>query len=590
MSTLQQFIRTARADEPVYICDVRDAFQREGARPFDLHAVLYDGSVRRFALKLPDGQSPEEAAFIEEYLYATLYNLLSALGAREIRVYIDPDDIALATCAAKLDAVFQVDAPIARRDGYGKCLNVNQRVLASLCGGDARFRFRVLPVEAEPEVPVAAPAPGGKPVFAELPARAEKGRFMGLDIGGTDIKLVASLDGRLCAFKEYDWNPSAFARAEQLTGPLVTLTRLMRAAVSMVAAGRADALPPSAFDSSATDEEIEAAVTAMEAQLGDDLQDFDGIGLCFPDVVIRNRVVGGESPKTQGMRSNAALDYEAEFRKITALNDLLAAYVRPGGAVLNTNDGPMAAFTTAVEQAAAGYDLSDGFFAHSLGTDLGTGWILPDGAIPEIPLEVYNLIIDLGSDGQRAYDPLDVRSVRNFTTRLPGTLQKYTGQFGVFRLAAKYLPDADPALYRRAFEAGLFAWEGDRLTVPTAPQDMRKPCLEYFMAAAADAGSPAAELFRTVGECLAVTWRETQFILEPACRSRTLFGRLVKTPACFERMREGARRLVPDIRLEVADGTLANTPLMKQLARHPAYTVAQFAQAVGAIHYACLGM
>ena len=86
MSTLQQFIRTARADEPVYICDVRDAFQREGARPFDLHAVLYDGSVRRFALKLPDGQGPEEAAFIEEYLYATLYNLLSALGARVRRI------------------------------------------------------------------------------------------------------------------------------------------------------------------------------------------------------------------------------------------------------------------------------------------------------------------------------------------------------------------------------------------------------------------------------------------------------------------------------------------------------------------------
>lgn len=589
MSTLQRFLEAAKADRPVYISDVRDAFQHEGTRPFNFHAVLYDGSVRRFALKLPECDGPEEAAFVGEYLTATLYNLLCALGAREIRVYIDPKDAALAAYAAKLNGLFQVDAPIARRTGYGKCLNVNQRVLASLCGDDIRFCFAVASVDEEPEVPAPAVAAGGRPVFAELPARAEKGRFMGMDIGGTDVKLAAALDGNLCAFKEYDWNPAAFVRAEQLINPLVMLTRLMRAAVSMAEAGLSGEMPQSAFNRSATDAEVAAAIVQMEARLGDRLRDFDGIGLCFPDVVIRNRIVGGESPKTQGMRGNAALDYEAEFQKITSLNDQLAVYVRPGGALMNTNDGPMAAFTAAVEVAAAGRNLSGGIFAHSLGTDLGTGWILPDGAIPEIPLEVYNFIIDLGSFAQRACDPRDVRSVRNFGTRLPGTLQKYTGQYGVFRLAAKHLPETDPALYRRILDAGLFQWEGERLTVPTEPADMRKPCLECLMQAAADAASPAAELFRAVGECLGIAWRETRFLLRPACRARTLFGRLVKTPACFEEMCEGARRVAPELALEVADEALANTPLMRQLAGHPLYTVAQFAQAVGAIHYACLG-
>ena len=589
MSMLERFLAEARADRPVYISDVRDAFQREGTRPFTFHAALYDGGARRFSLRLPECAAPEEAAFVEEYLNAMLYNVLSSLGAREIRIYIDPADAGLAAYAAGLGETFQVDAPISARSGYGKCLNVNQRVLASLCGADARFRFTVAPLAEEPAIDAPAPAPAGAPVFAALPARAEKGRYMGMDIGGTDIKLAASLDGKLCAFKEYDWNPAAFTRAEQLIDPLVLLTRLMRAAVGMAAEGLADELPAHAFDKAAPDAEVAAAVAAMEARLGDRLRGLDGIGLCFPDVVIRNRVIGGESPKTQGMRNNAALDYEAEFARITGLCDVLRDYVVPGGAVLNTNDGPMAAFTTAVEQAAVGKNLTDGFFAHSLGTDLGTGWVLPDGAIPEIPLEVYNFIIDLGSYGQRAYDPQDVRSVRNFGTHLPGTLQKYTGQFSVFRLAAKRLPEADPALYRRAFDEGLFAWEGERLVVPTAPKDMRKPCLEFFMAAAEDAASPAAELFRAVGECVAVTWRETQFILDPTCETRTLFGRLVKTQACFDALCEGARRVVPDIRLEVADETLANTPLMKQLARHPVYTVAQFAQAVGAIHYACVG-
>lgn len=311
--------------------------------------------------------------------------------------------------------------------------------------------------------------------------------------------------------------------------------------------------------------------------------------MCFPDVVIRNRIVGGETYKTRGMRENRALDYEAQFAKITVLCDDLRAFVRPGGVVRNTNDGPMAAFTTAVEQAAVGKESSDGFFAHTLGTELGTGWILSNGAIPEIPLEVYNFIIDLGSFGQRAYDVNDVRSACNFNTGLPGTLQKYTSQSGVFRLAAKYLPQADPTTFEGAFARGLLARDGARLIVPAAPKDMRKPCLEYFMKAADDPASPCAEIFREIGEYLAVTWRETQYILEPACRTRTLFGRLVKTQACFERICEGARRIVPDLEQEVADESLANTPLMRQLAEHPKYTVAQFAQAVGAVYYACAG-
>lgn len=590
MSILREFIQTGKADRPVYISDLRDAFQKEGTRPFHYHILLYDDSVRRFALKLPEAANGEEARFIESFLNASLYNALSSLGAKAVSVYIDPTDAGLAAYAKALEEIFQVGTPANARAGYGKCLNVNARTLASLCGPAARFGFTVSDIAHEPVVLSGPPSDGEAPVFAELPARAERGMLMGMDVGGTDVKLAASLNGRLCAFKEYDWNPAGFALAEQLIEPLLLLTRLMRAAVCMEAAGLGGRIPAGAFDKSADDGAIRTAVERMEALLGEDLRGFDGIGLCFPDVVIRNRIVGGETPKTQGMRANKAVPYEAQFAKLSNLCELLRPFVRPGGAVMNTNDGPMAAFTTAVEQAAAGRDLTDGFFAHTLGTDLGTGWILPDGAIPDIPLEVYNCVIDLGSFGQREYDAADARSVRSFNTGLPGALQRYTGQSGVFRLAAKRLPEADPDVYRGALERGLFRWEGERLVVPTAPEDMRKACLEYFMHAAEAKDSPTADIFREIGEYLAVTWRETQYLLQPACASRTLFGRLVKTPACFELMCEGARRYAPELRLEVADDTLALTPLMRQLAADPKYTVAQFGQAVGAIHYACTGL
>ena len=146
--------------------------------------------------------------------------------------------------------------------------------------------------------------------------------------------------------------------------------------------------------------------------------------------------------------------YEDEFRRLSALDEALRAFVKPDGVVGIVNDGPMAAFTAAVELGVVDpAAIADGVFAHTLGTELGTGWVTEAGTIPDIPLEIYNCIIDLGSYPERQYAPDDVRSVNNFNTRLAGTLQKYTSQSGVFRLAAKYLPDAGPGAVRRARRA-----------------------------------------------------------------------------------------------------------------------------------------
>lgn len=585
---LKPFLEEAARGGSVYITDVRDAFQARGTRPFHLRAALYDGSVRTFPLLLPETDGPSEEGFVAEYVHASVYNLLSALGGVRLDVYLDRADRAALALAEGLDRTFQLSLPKTARTGYGRCLNVNERVLAALFHGEKTFSFGVHPLEEEP----AAERPSltsGLPVFSGLPALTAGRMLLGMDVGGTDVKLAVSVDGRLALCKEFDWLPSACARAEELTGPLLLLTRLLRAAGSLCMAGREREVDRAALDRRASLPEMERGAAAMEQAAGPDLRPFDAIGLSFPDVVIQNRIVGGETPKTQGMRSNPALDYEEQFARITGLNEGLAVYTA-GGPVLCVNDGPMAAFTAAVEQGAAGADLSQGFFAHSLGTDLGTGWVRSDGSIPDIPLEVYNFIIDLGSRPQRAYPPEDARSVRSTNSGLPGALQKYGGQAAVFRLAAERLPQQAPELWQEVLDRGLFRWEGETLVVPTAPADMRKDCLEYFMEQAASGRSTCQELFLQVGEYLAVTWRETGHILRPEARDRTLFGRLVKHPACFRLLCRGAARREPGLRLTSADGALANTGLMKQLDARPGCTVAQFAQAVGAVYYGCLGL
>lgn len=587
---LKAFLQQAKQDLPVYITDVHNAFQSGGSRPFHLQVTLYDGSVRRFPLLLPQTKDAEEAEFAASYVHATIYNILSSLGAVQIDIYLDPADQGLVELAKGLDAVFQTGISKPQRSGYGKCLNVNERTLHALGCGE-RFAFHILSLCDEPDRKEAAAGKAGTPVFTALPAMTAGRMLLGMDIGGTDIKLAASVDGKLAVCKEFDWFPAAFTEAEQLISPILLMVRLMRAAASLCACGKSEALDSAALDKHASFSDMERGCDEMERAAGAALRNFDAIGLCFPDVVIRNRIVGGETFKTRGMRENTALDYEAQFAKITELNDLLRAYVTEDGAVMDTNDGPMAAFTAAIEQAAAGTDVSKGFFAHTLGTELGTGWVRPDGSIPEIPLEVYNCIIDLGSFGQKRYDANDVRSILNFNTLLPGTLQKYPCQSGVFRLAAKLLPEAEPDTWQEVLDKGLLQWQGERLIVPTEPKDLRKPCLEFFMAKAAEPGREGcAEIFRQIGEFMAVTWEQTEYILTPETKERTLFGRLVKNPACFRLMCEGAARRDPELRQYAADGSLANTALMRQLEAHPDYTVAQFAQAIGAIYYGCLGL
>lgn len=94
------------------------------------------------------------------------------------------------------------------------------------------------------------------------------------------------------------------------------------------------------------------------------------------------------------------------------------------------------------------------------------------------------------------------------------------------------------------------------------------------------------KIWREIGESLAVTVLETKWILDPATQARYLFGRLVKNATCFELMAEGARRIDPSVSLLVAGSGMAYTPLMKELEAHSELSVAQFAQAIGAVYFA----
>lgn len=535
---LKEWIAAAKADRPVWISDVREALSGDpGAVPCTLRLRLRSGAERDFAVPLPRWADEDGRRFAADYLCANVFNALSALSARRVELYVPEGEAQALSLARELPEAFQLSAE--KRSGYGKTVSVANRM-------NRAFGAPELSIEIIDGAPQSAAAPIPEAPAADLAERlrraaesAGSGLFCGVDIGGSDIKLALSRGGALAEVRELNWNPALSPTAEGIIDPILNLIR--------------------------------------ESAGGEAL---DGLGVSFPDVVIHDRVVGGESPKTKGMRENLALDYEAEFSKLSNLKDALRPLCRDGAPIHITNDGHMAAFTAAMELACGSQDglIRGGVVAHSIGTDLGTGWLTADGAIPDIPLELYDFQLDLGSYGARALPPEDLRSVRNENSGLVG-VRRYVGQSAAFRLAYSLAPElVEP-----------FLAPGPTPRVQEAPEDLRKPCLEHIMQRSRLGDAAAQEVFRQIGRSFAEASRELEFFLRPAPTLRFMFGRFIKDETCFALLQEGCGEILPRLSLAAADDGLANSPLMRQLAASGDVTVAQYGQAIGSIYFSLFG-
>ena len=599
---LKNFINKAKNGDPVYISKVYEQFnnlpEQERCTIFCILELLAKDNRRLFKFDIPLLSSPtdEEMDFIKSYVHAQIYNILSSLGGRMMTIYIDKSEKHIFGIVSNLNKVFCINKDGLERKGYGRCINVLDRMLETLFLGEQKFKFVIEDISKLPAVEEEKnnilPSID---YFKKVPLGLNKKIVIGIDVGGTDIKAILVNKGKIQCFKEYDWFPTNFKLSKQLVDPICLIVRLLRAKLFVDEYHYNKELKDNiekALDKNASDDFMENAVNEIEKMIEDNIE-IDSIGLAFPDVVVRNKIVGGETYKTRGIRNNKEINYEKDFKQLTNLDNELKKYIKKDGVVKIINDGLMAAFTAAVEIAfsVSSDEIEKGIFAHTLGTELGTGWIMSDGKIPEIPLEAYNFIIDLGSYIEKKYEPDDLRSINNFNTGLPGTLQKYCSQSGIFRLALKYFPEERPDLFKKLIEKGFIlerSVNGVKVFyVPTEPKDLRKPFLEFMITLAETENDETnKKIWRELGEFLAVAGLETKKILNPETNIRFLFGRLVKSKTCFNLICEGAERISKNLKYIAAGTGIANTILMKELEKNEHYTVAQFAQAIGAVYFA----
>ena len=525
---LQETTTDARL-HALWLSDLRDRFAADPeAKRMIVRLARGADEIRDYTLFLPNAPAEDAQRFLLRFVASTVYNILSVFSGSEICFFCDAE---IESLLYPLPECFESES------GYGKVLHIARRIY-----GGFTFDFRPLSSyrPAEPSCLHTDESLAERLINAQKVA--ETHCCIGVDVGGSDIKIAASVRGKLIHLSEYNWNPAESTTAEGVIRPILALVKEAKA-------------------------EIEKTGHRLNA-----------VGLSFPDVVIDDAIVGGETPKTRGIRENKALDYDAEFSRFRCLKAELLSLCAPGGTVHIVNDGNMAAFTATMELAAGGRtdEIKTGVLAHSLGTDLGTGWLRSDGTIPAIPLELYDLLLDLGHEEAAALPPEDLRSVRNENSGMAG-VRRYLGQSAAYRLAWELDPEMLTGHVRQT---------GDLLEIPTAPVDLRKPCLEHLMAIAAAGKPEAEEVFRIIGRNLAVVTKELTWLAGETPDTRFLFGRFVKSPRCFSLISEGFRKSLPEMKLVAADDDLANTPLMRQLAATRDQTVAQFGQAVGAIYYA----
>lgn len=532
--SLRSWMARAEAGEPLWLPELLEESRTMEERDCVVFRLsLPDGTQRDYSFFFPVWETEEERGFVLRMMKACAFNLLSACSGAELCYYLDTDYNVRWNLIRDLIRELQ-------EDGYGKVLRVSNRICADAGLPPLAFSWRDA-VQWQPlSEPDPSPAASPLPELRAAVSEAAHGLRCGLDIGGTDIKLVVARDGELVIAREYDWDPASFREAEQLIAPLLDLLR--------------EAL--------------------AELEPGDPLAHFDSIGVGFPDVVIKDRILGGETPKTAGIRANSALNYEDQLRRLRDLRDRLCPFCKDPSAVHILNDGALAAFAAGIELACGGEekDLLGGVIAHSLGTDLGTGWLRADGTPAPWPLELYAFLIDLGSLPQSRFPSRDLRSVRNPNSELPD-VRRYVGQEGAFRLAW----ELDPRLLE-----GYAQWEGEVLVMPS---ELRKEALEHLCLLAADGDPVAMEVFRKIGENLGVVSRTAAMLLHPETDLRCLYGRFLRHPACLELLREGCSRSAPELRLIAAGGGLCASPLVLRLAEGGQSRVASLGQAVAAVYY-----
>lgn len=566
--------------KPLFLSELQERISRlpAGERQ-EIRLLVWvnkEQEYRKLCFEMPKGETLQgERELYRRYLLAMMNNLLVSFGGAGLELYFDETDQELKSLAEEAVAEFQADSPRNDRKSYGVYLNYINRMNVFL--GLGRFAFQLKDLSAwpklDPEKEYRIYVPQKEEEELKLLKRTAtelEGRCIcSLDVGGNSIKGAVVKDGRALVLKEYQWYPTGCRTAQEMNDPMLLMVRFLSACTGLMERDGNLAAAEAAFAKNVPYGQLLAETEALERSGICTKGRFDAIVIGFPDIVVHNKIAGGESFKHQGMKNNPDTDYEVEFFKTSDLDELAAPYAKEGAPVVVLNDGNAASYITSVEQTFAPESFIDenGMFCCTIGTEMGTGFISRGGTIQHIPLEGFQHVIDLGNEEYQKYPPADLRSVNSTNTGIPGVVQKYISQMGLFRMALTALWESKDPLFEKLQEMGLIAYNAgaDTLYSVLEPED-RRGTLTRFLVSQLSEGCPAVEeAFRMMGKAMGILIDQDRLIFPEITTRRLLSGGIIADDRAFALMREGLRAYNPSYDVMRLDEETMYSPLLRSM-------------------------
>ncbi|MBF0216447.1 MAG: methyltransferase domain-containing protein [Candidatus Omnitrophica bacterium] len=248
------------------------------------------------------------------------------------------------------------------------------------------------------------------------------GDFMaGVDVGGSDVKLLLYKGKDIIFYKKYNWAPENFTKGStEHVDTMRDLIYIMELKAILSQRTQPDQeldvlekeIDSVSYRSDVSSAENEAASEASIVKIrsiierageneyiksrlysasGEKQKILAGVGISWPDIIVDNLIVGGDTAKTKGLTKE-------EFNEIvTPMADTLK--ISLGGVpVVIKNDGDVGAFWASVE-------LNRGnVLALALGTSLAGGYVPHSGVLGNLRTYASRMIIDMRKDNEVSYE------------------------------------------------------------------------------------------------------------------------------------------------------------------------------------------
>ena len=399
---------------------------------------------RVFSLNLPRTAAGLQGRVVDHYLATYLYDLMGGRGTETVGVYCEDSDFT-AELLARLERLFPADVVPTGKPGYSHM----RKTLRDAYQRDGGF-YRASREEArgEAEEVVEVEEAGALPALEAL--KESRGVVVGIDAGGTDLKLAIYRDGELIYHKEHNWTPKTFTEAEMHLGSIEALIKLGLISIKIAQEQDVDLSAELAGleDSKTSIDRIRSFVRKVEDRYGTDFyQQLDAVGISWPDIIIGERIVN-KANKVQGLMNLADPEQsQAELDRITGMEAEISGRFNdvPVGVI---NDGNVGAFWASVELGRGNV------VGLSMGTSCGAGYVDSNGETSRFLTDMGGTVINMTEDPATAHS----------YSGIPGSAQKHLSQQGVFRLAEQFGLDVTDSKVKRYVARGYAETHGISLS------------------------------------------------------------------------------------------------------------------------------